>query len=196
MFRLPGTNHYRGATFLCLRRGVSAGSGSGLRLPRFSLPTQRCFWLLEQMKRRACLFSAYAEVFLLIDTRGLKRTLFSLPTQRCFQALGTCSGECELFSAYAEVFLRLGLFMPRMSPFLCLRRGVSRLVDGAPVSGCFSLPTQRCFHWSGNSRAPDGAFLCLRRGVSRPGAFPSGRIGFSLPTQRCFHPQMPADEFQ
>ena len=76
--------------------------------------------------------------------------------------------------------------MPRMSPFLCLRRGVSRLVDGAPVSGCFSLPTQRCFHWSGNSRAPDGAFLCLRRGVSRPGAFPSGRIGFSLPTQRCF----------
>ena len=77
--------------------------------------------------------------------------------------------------------------MPRMSPFLCLRRGVSRLVDGAPVSGCFSLPTQRCFHWSGNSRAPDGAFLCLRRGVSRPGAFPSGRIGFSLPTQRCFH---------
>ena len=76
--------------------------------------------------------------------------------------------------------------MPRMSPFLCLRRGVSRLVDGAPVSGCFSLPTQRCFHWSGNSRAPDGAFLCLRRGVSRRVKIQKKASGFSLPTQRCF----------
>ena len=71
--------------FLCLRRGVSELIGVGVVSSPFSLPTQRCFWLLEQMKRRACLFSAYAEVFLLIDTRGLKRTLFSLPTQRCFQ---------------------------------------------------------------------------------------------------------------
>ena len=104
------------------------------------------------------------------------------------------------------MFLRLGLFMPRMSPFLCLRRGVSRLVDGAPVSGCFSLPTQRCFHqcrkevagidlFSAYAEVFPGyrpicgtsfTFLCLRRGVSVDEFNAGIAAAFSLPTQRCF----------
>ena len=96
--------------------------------------------------------------------------------------------------------------MPRMSPFLCLRRGVSRLVDEAPVSGCFSLPTQRCFPPRGfpfrsnrlfsayaevfpsvpQRSGRDRSFLCLRRGVSRVQTDLWNLLYFSLPTQRCF----------
>ena len=50
-----------------------------------------------------------------------------------------------LFSAYAEVFLcalRSGM---DLTPFLCLRRGVSGELELHEVKGSFSLPTQRCF---------------------------------------------------
>ena len=155
-------------------------------LENFSLPTQRCFLLLDRAKTASELFSAYAEVFprykafsqdqpaFLCLRRGVSivapfpagTDYFSLPTQRCFN-----------------------------------RRG-----DRHTVPSNFSLPTQRCFHHSLSysirshlfsayaevflglllrGRTP-GTFLCLRRGVSKkpedlsPGSF------FSLPTQRCF----------
>ena len=70
----------------------------------FSLPTQRCFPFVEDLGRRARLFSAYAEVFLkgVVDILlqdpflclrrgvstmpllGVRCMFFSLPTQRCF----------------------------------------------------------------------------------------------------------------
>ena len=131
---------------------------------------------------------------------------FSLPTQRCFST-GVISAFGEsLFSAYAEVFPSGARQGQRLTPFLCLRRGVSvanpknRIVDG------FSLPTQRCFQrWRSMGyccllfsayaevflvRAMSlkklPTFLCLRRGVSVTAYGRQAEIIFSLPTQRCF----------
>ena len=111
-----------------------------------------------------------------------------------------------LFSAYAEVFLRLWRLRRFDSAFLCLRRGVSRLVANAVVPCSFSLPTQRCFRrqlWRHDSPRlfsayaevfldfvvsflPGKTFLCLRRGVSQSQILLSLKLLFSLPTQRCF----------
>ena len=97
----------RTVTFLCLRRGVSPGSGRAIWDLHFSLPTQRCFSHKVGVAVPIGLFSAYAEVFLLTNNftdsraaflclrRGVSRmaclrfsiVTFSLPTQRCFLLL-------------------------------------------------------------------------------------------------------------
>ena len=182
-------------TFLCLRRGVSIT----LTL-LYSIPA---------------LFSAYAEVFLHVSVplircctflclrRGVSVMppglflffTFSLPTQRCFQLAGRVGSLGVLFSAYAEVFPFYSQSKRAPPPFLCLRRGVSYAEEGATLEWVFSLPTQRCFRYEGETRpAPDlfsayaevfpsrtarakrsRSFLCLRRGVS-PGYRKSDRI--------------------
>ena len=120
---------------------------------------------------------------------------FSLPTQRCFQLAGRVGSLGVLFSAYAEVFPFYSQSKRAPPPFLCLRRGVSYAEEGATLEWVFSLPTQRCFRYEGETRpAPDlfsayaevfpsrtarakrsRSFLCLRRGVS-PGYRKSDRI--------------------
>ena len=52
------------ATFLCLRRGVSARITARSSRISFSLPTQRCFPVVSHSPALFLLFSAYAEVFL------------------------------------------------------------------------------------------------------------------------------------
>ena len=131
---------------------------------------------------------------------------FSLPTQRCFYSESTNSPLLRLFSAYAEVFLAPKRRAGKAKPFLCLRRGVSILSDEFVGSGCFSLPTQRCFClcpcnglrdmlfsayaevFRARTRSPmrSLSFLCLRRGVSDLAAVDKAICTFSLPTQRCF----------
>ena len=164
---------------------------------------------------RVCLFSAYAEVFPRRRARGVRRCTFlclrrgvsvrcphppiqrdfSLPTQRCFW-IPVGKGLLDtLFSAYAEVFPFYSQSKRAPPPFLCLRRGVSYAEEGATLEWVFSLPTQRCFRYEGETRpAPDlfsayaevfpsrtarakrsRSFLCLRRGVS-PGYRKSDRI--------------------
>ena len=152
------------------------------------------------------LFSAYAEVFLdqlalggcyaafLCLRRGVSMTelderrklAFSLPTQRCFLRTQCLQAVPPLFSAYAEVFPALAKYGLLLSPFLCLRRGVSSKSHVPQEVADFSLPTQRCFRDSLRQTGGDylfsayaevflrcaqvescgSAFLCLRRGVS------------------------------
>ena len=120
---------------------------------------------------------------------------FSLPTQRCFRYATRSLPFFHLFSAYAEVFPACWASRFSWSAFLCLRRGVSYAEEGATLEWVFSLPTQRCFRYEGETRpAPDlfsayaevfpsrtarakrsRSFLCLRRGVS-PGYRKSDRI--------------------
>ena len=152
----------------------------------FSLPTQRCFWMIDDGIAKSVLFSAYAEVFpqpgrlqssrnaFLCLRRGVSQksracqpvSAFSLPTQRCFS------------DSVADA--------PAIGTFLCLRRGVS-IPSGVRVPlFYFSLPTQRCFlrrselHWDDALFSAYAevflrlclmwrhrfTFLCLRRGVS------------------------------
>ena len=112
--------------FLCLRRGVSSSGSVQSQFLVFSLPTQRCFFLMYLSALVSPLFSAYAEVFppaaecseqrrpFLCLRRGVSKGVcslttsspFSLPTQRCF-----C---CWSYS------------WRHQPTFLCLRRGVSR----------------------------------------------------------------------
>ena len=132
--------------------------------------------------------------------------LFSLPTQRCFLLHeANCAGRI-LFSAYAEVFRPPKSISGLRSTFLCLRRGVSVVVNVSSDGTGFSLPTQRCFR---RTRHCDDArrlfsayaevflpaitpltvprsFLCLRRGVSIAESICIMIVNFSLPTQRCF----------
>ena len=58
--------------FLCLRRGVSAFTGSDGELSVFSLPTQRCFHFADPENWGKILFSAYAEVFPFVSTSQAK----------------------------------------------------------------------------------------------------------------------------
>ena len=131
---------------------------------------------------------------------------FSLPTQRCFWDEHRAGRRHVLFSAYAEVFLGLLLRGRTPGTFLCLRRGVSYAEEGATLEWVFSLPTQRCFRYEGETRpAPDlfsayaevfpsrtarakrsRSFLCLRRGVSLIVLLHASAVIFSLPTQWCF----------
>ena len=112
-------------SFLCLRRGVSFCSiGQRPRLS-FSLPTQRCFWNASRDLLHRWLFSAYAEVFLHSAVFVFPPRHFSLPTQRCFRP------------SFAKKLNTM--------TFLCLRRGVSRVIAQGANAGNFSLPTQRCF---------------------------------------------------
>ena len=152
------------------------------------------------------LFSAYAEVFPLVRQFESARWSFSLPTQRCFRVARIELQLVSLFSAYAEVFPAQGFrYLPEIS-FLCLRRGVSNIINQSCYHDRFSLPTQRCFcrriqcrHCRGlfsayaevflstvSRRRKSLPFLCLRRGVSSGHQEASSGSAFSLPTQRCF----------
>ena len=131
----------------------------------FSLPTQRCFPWRPGCSSESALFSAYAEVFpvvfrdqcpatpFLCLRRGVSIAEsicimivnFSLPTQRCFRVDLSSGLMVGLFSAYAEVFPSSQPLSRFVSPFLCLRRGVSRYPTGHDPKAHFSLPTQRCF---------------------------------------------------
>ena len=102
----------------------------------------------------------------------------------------------------------------RLSPFLCLRRGVSQLSIGKTGSLSFSLPTQRCFRLKSHPKLYDllfsayaevflgsklwllsrEAFLCLRRGVSACVKDHKVPVFFSLPTQRCFQYETTSNE--
>ena len=167
--RTPGT-------FLCLRRGVSKKPEDLSPGSFFSLPTQRCFQDRSAGLFEEHLFSAYAEVFpegqfvALIDfaflclRRGVspcfsspyQMLYFSLPTQRCFRYATRSLPFFHLFSAYAEVFPACWASRFSWSAFLCLRRGVSYAEEGATLEWVFSLPTQRCFRYEGETRpAPD-----------------------------------------
>ena len=165
MFLLNKPVAVKRSAFLCLRRGVSvvvnvSSDGTG-----FSLPTQRCFRRTRHCDDARRLFSAYAEVFLPAITpltvprsflclrRGVSIAEsicimivnFSLPTQRCFRVDLSSGLMVGLFSAYAEVFPSSQPLSRFVSPFLCLRRGVSRYPTGHDPKAHFSLPTQRCF---------------------------------------------------
>ena len=157
-----------------------------ITIAHFSLPTQRCFYIYAGPSAPFRLFSAYAEVFPLwercdLDTlsflclrRGVSihvrvRQLlggFSLPTQRCFWCDGGILHHAFLFSAYAEVFPPGRRRKTKITPFLCLRRGVSHVALVKRARLGFSLPTQRCFSTPTQRLASAAAFLCLRRGVS------------------------------
>ena len=141
---------------------------------------------------------------------GVILGVFSLPTQRCFQGSASVRTRKRLFSAYAEVFLPLLRLFPRLTPFLCLRRGVSFFSRRSCCDLTFSLPTQRCFPCIFREKIRNhlfsayaevflprrvavsdrGTFLCLRRGVSKQRLLRLWWICFSLPTQRCFRELM------
>ena len=196
----------RMSAFLCLRRGVSPSLHIHSRKPDFSLPTQRCFRGCPVLMEGGMLFSAYAEVFLILLLsegfsvsflclrRGVShrrsscdfQKVFSLPTQRCFRYIHPATSYTVLFSAYAEVFPVLVVVVVVTLTFLCLRRGVS-LWGLRPIlsSQLFSAYAE-VFPTSSTPYRGTRPFLCLRRGVSLAKA-PAGVVsGFSLPTQRCF----------
>ena len=124
------------------------------------------------MHARYQLFSAYAEVFpkMSFDVKGstaflclrrgvspiafrkLTASIFSLPTQRCFSVKDDVLVDSPLFSAYAEVFLIPAPIRKMLKAFLCLRRGVSKRKASIYPFPYFSLPTQRCFFRSVQSR--------------------------------------------
>ena len=135
-------------TFLCLRRGVSVPRLYLHHPASFSLPTQRCFRHHAIRSLIGELFSAYAEVFLSCACCFTDAASFSLPTQRCFQSKYAAVDYGSLFSAYAEVFPSTLKTPRKASPFLCLRRGVSRSSTPNAMIRSFSLPTQRCFFLS------------------------------------------------
>ena len=134
--------------FLCLRRGVSFSGAVNTQAQGFSLPTQRCFQPAIPFFPRGVLFSAYAEVFLVLLLSPLCGANFSLPTQRCFSFTLHSPRSVGLFSAYAEVFLYAVIRASSSVSFLCLRRGVSRGLLQFELERGFSLPTQRCFYRS------------------------------------------------
>ena len=131
--------------FLCLRRGVSVTVLRPTSILLFSLPTQRCFFVQTPVICLLFLFSAYAEVFPLVDSGEHEKLNFSLPTQRCFPCPILEPFHGHLFSAYAEVFPLPKTRALSWSPFLFLRRGVSAWMTPAEFISSFSLPTQRCF---------------------------------------------------
>ena len=172
----------------------------------FSLPTQRCFSPSASSLSIYCLFSAYAEVFPCLLTarpaasaflclrRGVSRQLpsrqiianFSLPTQRCFSDYDPDRRCCSLFSAYAEVFLSPRRSRPQSLPFLCLRRGVSGVIDRPKKKGALFSAYAEVFLAEPAFACNTETFLCLRRGVSRSAGMCTLATSFSLPTQRCF----------
>ena len=175
-------------------------------LDGFSLPTQRCFYLQGFPFSCFTLFSAYAEVFLVSNTlsteqapflclrRGVSAIVictytamgFSLPTQRCFSDYDPDRRCCSLFSAYAEVFLSPRRSRPQSLPFLCLRRGVSGVIDRPKKKGALFSAYAEVFLAEPAFACNTETFLCLRRGVSRSAGMCTLATSFSLPTQRCF----------
>ena len=111
----------------------------------FSLPTQRCFRVVERLEDVIGTFLCLRRGVSGTGTPPSGAGLFSLPTQRCFYAKERKELMQWLFSAYAEVFLPSVGFLSLRRSFLCLRRGVSAIVMPFDVKGIFSLPTQRCF---------------------------------------------------
>ena len=73
-----------------------------------------------------------------------------------------------------------------MPPFLCLRRGVSEVIDLSTDRSLLFSAYAEVFLSSARWTTPCLTFLCLRRGVSEFGAPLMRRQTFSLPTQRCF----------
>ena len=152
----------------------------------FSLPTQRCFQDTRGNPLRTFLFSAYAEVFLSLEShvhpgasflclrRGVSQgsarhgvgACFSLPTQRCFYRFCEHPGE--------------------MDPFLCLRRGVSGYYRWNGLLRRLFSAYAEVFREAIDSSLSATAFLCLRRGVSVNSDPTEYTAHFSLPTQRCF----------
>ena len=145
VFPQSGKKGRKGASFLCLRRGVSIFH---IRPPYpiiFSLPTQRCFRLPGFLWELGCTFLCLRRgVSNQTKISGFIRA-FSLPTQRCFHDRHRVPSNHTLFSAYAEVFLIGRHKAGDVEAFLCLRRGVSGIFSTRFKSSCFSLPTQRCF---------------------------------------------------
>ena len=174
------------ATFLCLRRGVSARITARSSRISFSLPTQRCFPPEKGKGAALDLFSAYAEVFPVVSD-----ALAALAAFLCLR---------RGVSIPARPFLVPGV------TFLCLRRDVSTRRYNQAFILRLSLPTQRCFRDSDRNYielllfsayaevfprhqaafSPADPFLCLRRDVSIDTIRAERRLGFSLPTQRCF----------
>ena len=133
------------ATFLCLRRGVSARITARSSRISFSLPTQRCFPDDVREVYDDALFSAYAEVFPSdAHTRQYSETFLCLRRGVSRYRRSSC-GFQKLFSAYAEVFLMRRKAQRLNGSFLCLRRGVSDTRERRGLHLIFSLPTQRCF---------------------------------------------------
>ena len=170
--------------FLCLRRGVSGVLPVAPPPGLFSLPTQRCFRVKEEVKTTGALFSAYAEVFLWIESlcapgvpflclrRGVSISEgaealegnFSLPTQRCFS------------EDYGSS--RISFSLPTQR---CFPDDVREVYDDALFSAYAEV-----FPSDAHTRQYSETFLCLRRGVSGSQSEKDFLIPFSLPTQRCF----------
>ena len=134
--------------FLCLRRGVSGSSLIFSGLSTFSLPTQRCFYERHHLQGSIPPFLCLRRGVSFTVPEALDAAFFSLPTQRCFQSKYAAVDYGSLFSAYAEVFPSTLKTPRKASPFLCLRRGVSRSSTPNAMIRSFSLPTQRCFFLS------------------------------------------------
>ena len=132
-------------SFLRVRGGVSKSQFAYTNADGFSPRTRRCFRKSPSREDRGVVFSAYAEVFLLIITpkktersflrvRGgvsfvrlstFPRTKFSPRTRRCFLVKSLALSFAPVFSAYAEVFLSQAFATFRWSRFLRVRGGVS-----------------------------------------------------------------------
>ena len=203
VFLIPKQVVVAGTTFLCLRRGVSPGSGRPIWDLHFSLPTQRCFLTASRAYPVIALFSAYAEVFpgcicfaifcvpFLCLRRGVSETVsasfalaaFSLPTQRCFLVVPAVGVRDVLFSAYAEVFPGISVPQAICLTFLCLRRGVSTKADEVLAALRFSLPTQRCFLFSDLGVSWKDLFSAYAEVFLAKTLLERRRTHFSLPTQ-------------
>ncbi len=152
--------------FLRIRGGVSIASHCRLCMAMFSPRTRRCFLLSRVFTCQRRVFSAYAEVFLLIleYSRLSKRflrvrggvsffvahfsslSLFSPRTRRCFRCKGLPPCRGTVFSAYAEVFLTLSALKAERLGFLRVRGGVSSSRIYLFIFPRFSPRTRRCFH--------------------------------------------------
>ena len=152
----------------------------------FSLPTQRCFLTCEEAKARKGPFLCLRRGVSSVSTVSPGQTFFSLPTQRCFRVARIELQLVSLFSAYAEVFPAQGFrYLPEIS-FLCLRRGVSNIINQSCYHDRFSLPTQRCFRGHCLPQLQERLFSAYAEVF--PGSADGSRLlhYFSLPTQRCF----------
>ena len=91
--------------FLCMRRDVSGKSTWMGGLLEFSLHAQRCFLRIKGTFCVDDVFSACAEMFLVILLLHRLVLWFSLHAQRCFRCNYLFHDASDVFSACAEMFL-------------------------------------------------------------------------------------------
>ena len=166
MFLIKNTSVVFQQRFLRASGGVSLLSARLLRMAWFSPRKRRCFYHSVLAMCSVYVFSAQAEVFLILGIMGTPGACFlrasggvsirhlytslcygfSPRKRRCFYERSPSSAFADVFSAQAEVF-PLSRVIRRFSRcFLRASGGVSKVYSAIRVSLEFSPRKRRCFY--------------------------------------------------